>query len=143
MNSQQSQEMQRKDIFQLAHQEQKSFTKNKQIHRAYCRDLPHFESPMKTKKDFQLQLRSVLDKSSRSNKNGSESQPPVLAASRNRSHLSDEERELERAFTTYLNEAGPGDYQVAPTFGSKHVDGTKKNYPEFSFKAKTKITYFP
>ena len=51
--------------------------------------------------------------------------------------------DLSRAFSTYLNVTGPGDYNLNISLGQKNLISTKRNAPMFSISSKTQIPYFP
>jgi hypothetical protein len=53
------------------------------------------------------------------------------------------EKELDKALRTYLNTTGAGDYEARKLIGEKVVESGKKNAPNFSFAAKTKMSWFP
>lgn len=46
--------------------------------------------------------------------------------------------EIKRAADTYLNNVGPGQYNLPPIFGA--CDSTRKNHPSLPFGSKTKPT---
>jgi hypothetical protein len=52
-------------------------------------------------------------------------------------------KDLQRAFSTYLNATGPGEYSLPSLTHGKVVVSNKKNSPLFSFQSKTKLPYFP
>lgn len=51
--------------------------------------------------------------------------------------------DLQRAYSTYLNVTGPGEYTLPTLVYGKVAQSNKKNSPMFSFKQKTKLPYFP
>jgi len=54
-----------------------------------------------------------------------------------------EQKEVERAFGTYLNQTGPGQYEARSMVGSRQVEAQRRNSPYFSFKDRTRLPYFP
>lgn len=42
-------------------------------------------------------------------------------------------KELQRAYSTYLNVTGPGDYQLPKMTANKQIQSDKKNSPMFTF----------
>eukprot|EP00347_Sterkiella_histriomuscorum_P000718 403374773 len=52
-------------------------------------------------------------------------------------------KQMQRAFSTYLNVTGPGDYTLPSLVSTKGVTSNKKNSPAFTFQQKTKLPYFP
>ena len=51
--------------------------------------------------------------------------------------------ELHKALSTFLNRTGAGDYELPQLTGGKIVEGNRKNDPKWSFKKRTKMTWFP
>eukprot|EP00347_Sterkiella_histriomuscorum_P018266 403346166 len=51
--------------------------------------------------------------------------------------------DLHKALSTYLNQTGPGDYNLKSYIGSQIMEGSKRSGPSFSIKQKTKTTWFP
>lgn len=45
---------------------------------------------------------------------------------------------IQRAAATYLNNVGPGQYDLPPLFGTKTIETRKRNLPLISFRMKTK-----
>eukprot|EP00347_Sterkiella_histriomuscorum_P004703 403359433 len=66
-----------------------------------------------------------------------------LRKSRQGSMSNKDMADLQRAYSTYLNATGPGDYQLPSLTHGKMVSSNKKNSPMFSFQSKTKLPYFP
>ena len=54
-----------------------------------------------------------------------------------------EEKELNRAYSTYLNVTSPGQYDLPNTTYGKQILSNKKNSPYFSMKSRTRLPYFP
>ena len=54
-----------------------------------------------------------------------------------------EKKDLKKALRTYLNTAGPGDYEMTSQFGSHSRIGQARNGPSHTLKTKTKLAYFP
>ena len=52
-------------------------------------------------------------------------------------------QDLQRAYSTYLNVTGPGDYTLPSLVYGKSIQSNKKNSPMFTFQQKTKLPYFP
>lgn len=54
-------------------------------------------------------------------------------------------KQIHRAFKTYLNITGAGDYNLPTKFGSTSRESLKKNQPVYTFKGsdRTKLTWFP
>lgn len=50
---------------------------------------------------------------------------------------------LEKAQGTYLNVTGAGDYELPSLMGDFIMDGTKTNFPNWSFQSRTKQAWFP
>lgn len=46
---------------------------------------------------------------------------------------------LNRALKSFLNPAGPGDYNIPSCFGNKSIEGSKRNMPSISFKERRPI----
>ena len=53
------------------------------------------------------------------------------------------EREIAKALRTYLNTTGAGDYELKKLIGEKLLNSKTKNAPNFSFAARTKMSWFP
>jgi len=53
------------------------------------------------------------------------------------------DRELKRAFSTYLNATGPGDYTLPSLTNGKSNLSNRRNAPMFTMSNKTKHPYFP
>lgn len=53
------------------------------------------------------------------------------------------ERELIKAMSTFMNMTGAGDYNLPNLTGSKQAQSGKRAGPEWSFKKKTKLSWFP
>lgn len=51
--------------------------------------------------------------------------------------------QLERAYRSYLNQVGVGDYDLPSLTGSKVADSLKKNNPTWSLRSRVKMSYFP
>jgi hypothetical protein len=51
--------------------------------------------------------------------------------------------EINKAMATYLNRTGAGDYNLPKLTGEKIVESNRKNLPSYSFKEKTKLSWFP
>jgi len=51
--------------------------------------------------------------------------------------------DLQRAFSTYLNVTGPGEYSLPTLALGKQIVSHKKTAPMFTFQNKTKLPYFP
>ena len=51
--------------------------------------------------------------------------------------------EIRKAMATYLNRTGAGDYNLPKLTGEKIVESNRKNSPGWSFKEKTKLSWFP
>lgn len=53
------------------------------------------------------------------------------------------QKELYKAMSTFLNRTGAGDYDLPRLTGAKQVEAGRKNQPEFSFRSRTKLSWFP
>ena len=53
------------------------------------------------------------------------------------------EIEINKALSTYLNRTGAGDYNLPKLTGEKIIESNRKNLPSWSFKEKTKLSWFP
>ena len=53
------------------------------------------------------------------------------------------EREINKALSTYLNNTGPGDYQLPNLVGNMSVISGKRNNPQWTLRKKSKPGYFP
>ena len=51
--------------------------------------------------------------------------------------------EINKAMATYLNRTGAGDYNLPKLTGEKIIESNRKNLPSWSFKEKTKLSWFP
>ena len=52
-------------------------------------------------------------------------------------------KELHKAMTTFLNQTGAGDYDLQKLTGAKVIEATRKNFPMYSMKSRTKLSWFP
>jgi len=52
-------------------------------------------------------------------------------------------KELYKAMSTFLNTTGAGDYELPKLTGAKIVEAGRKNQPNWSFKSRTKLSWFP
>jgi hypothetical protein len=48
-----------------------------------------------------------------------------------------------KAMQTYLNRTGAGDYNLPKLTGEKIVEANRRNQPNWSFKERTKLSWFP
>ena len=53
------------------------------------------------------------------------------------------EVEINRALATYLNRTGAGDYNLPKLTGEKIIESNRRNLPSYSFKDRTKLSWFP
>ena len=44
---------------------------------------------------------------------------------------------------TYLNKTGAGDYNLPKLTGEKIIEANRRNQPNWSFKERTKLSWFP
>ena len=52
-------------------------------------------------------------------------------------------KEIIKAMQTYLNRTGAGDYNLPKLTGEKIIEANRRNQPSWSFKEKTKLSWFP
>ena len=50
--------------------------------------------------------------------------------------------ELHKAMSTFLNQTGAGDYELPKLTGARMVEANRKNDPSFTFRNRTKMTWF-
>jgi hypothetical protein len=53
------------------------------------------------------------------------------------------QKELLKAMSTFLNVTGAGDYDLPILTGGKIVEANRRNQPNWSFKSRTKLSWFP
>lgn len=51
-------------------------------------------------------------------------------------------KELVKAMSTYMNEAGAGDYDLPTLTGSKIAQSNKKTQPNWSFQSRNKLGWY-
>ena len=53
------------------------------------------------------------------------------------------QKELMKAMSTYLNRTGAADYNLPRMTGEKIIEANRRNQPNWSFKSRTKLSWFP
>jgi len=52
-------------------------------------------------------------------------------------------KNLSRAISTYLNQTGPGDYNLPRLFGEPNVETQKRTNPAFTFRSRVRLPWSP